>query len=92
MNKAIYILLSIIVLCSCTEEGSTTIDPPGNSNLTDITITDVSYGNHRRQKYDIHLPAGRDVNTPVILIIHGGAWKARQKEDFNQYINLIKSR
>jgi len=88
MNKIIYILISIIVLCSCAKEDTIT----NNGNLTDITMVDVSYGDHQMQKYDIHLPAGRDSNTPVLLMIHGGAWKAGQKEEFNYYVGLIKKK
>jgi acetyl esterase/lipase len=92
MNKTIYILIAIIVFCSCSEEDTTVKNNPTIiSNLIDTTLVDVSYGNHQRQKYDIHLPAGRDSSTPVLLMIHGGAWKAGQKEDFNYYVNLIKN-
>jgi len=55
-------------------------------------MLNVSYGSHIRQVYDIYLPANRDTSTPVILMIHGGAWKAGQKEDFNYYVNLIKAK
>ena len=91
MNKIFYILISFIVFCACSKEDTTTPNnPPGNSNLTETTMVDVSYGNHQMQKYDIHLPAGRDSATPVILMIHGGAWKAGQKEELNYYVGLIK--
>lgn len=78
------------MLCACTKEDTINKNPTGNSNLTDTTMVDVSYGDHQLQKYDIYLPAGRDSITPVLLMIHGGAWKAGQKEDFNYYIGLIK--
>jgi acetyl esterase/lipase len=64
----------------------------GTSNLTDTTMLNVSYGSHIRQVYDVYLPKNRDTNTPVILMIHGGAWKAGQKEDFNYYRDLIKAK
>jgi len=69
---------------------------PDNNNVTlvlsDTTLFNVAYGSHTRQVYDIYLPAERDTNTPLILMIHGGAWKAGQKEDFNYYLNLIKAK
>ena len=60
--------------------------------LPDTTILNVSYGTHQRQVYDIYLPQNRDTTTPLIVMIHGGAWKAGQKEDLNSYFNLIKSK
>ncbi len=89
MKKIIYILISIILLSSCSKEDNTTTKNP-TGNLADTIMVDVSYGNHPMQKYDIYLPAVRNSTTPVILMIHGGAWKAGQKEDFNYYISLIK--
>lgn len=89
---ALFFILSFIII-SCTENnGIPPIDDNGNSNLHDTTFLNVSYGDHARQKYDIHLPAGRDDNTPVIVVLHGGAWKEGQKEDMNGYVNLIKKK
>lgn len=55
-------------------------------------MSNVAYGSHARQVYDIYLPEYRDTNTPVLLMIHGGAWVAGEKEDFNNYLNTIKSK
>jgi acetyl esterase/lipase len=85
------VTLLLLALNACTKELINT-DNNGTSNLKDTTMLDVSYGAHTRQVYDIYLPQKRDTNTPVILMIHGGAWKAGQKEDFNSYVNLIKAK
>lgn len=93
MKNLIYILVVFFTLASCTKENKPIIDDPkGISALTDTTILNVSYGTNSMQKYDIYLPAGRDNNTPVILMIHGGAWKAGQKEELNAYMGLIKKK
>lgn len=87
-----FLLVLSIILVSC--EGESIV--PDNRNTTpteelkDTILTNIAYGTHPRNVYDIHLPAKRDSNTPVILLIHGGSWKAGQKEDFNYYIQLIK--
>jgi acetyl esterase/lipase len=98
MNNRIsfqYLLLTAIIVFSiiaCKKEPNT----PNNNNQTnpqkDTTLFNVTYGSHGRQVYDIYLPALRDTTTPVILMIHGGAWKAGQKEDFNNYLNVLKSK
>lgn len=93
--KSLSIYISAILflgLSACTKESVNPNNNNGTSNLTDTTILNVSYGSHTRQVYDVYLPKNRDTNTPVILMIHGGAWKAGQKEDFNYYRDLIKAK
>lgn len=91
-TKVIAVLL-VLVFFSCTKEQDEDIDnPDGTSNLSDTTLIDVPYGGHTKQVYDIYLPAKRDTATPVVLMVHGGAWKAGQKEDFNNYLNRIKTK
>ena len=81
----------ILYLVSCKKDSNQggIVNPPA---VPDTTILNVSYGTHQRQVYDIYLPQNRDTTTPLIVMIHGGAWKAGQKEDLNSYFNLIKSK
>lgn len=85
------IILSVcfVAFYSCSKTPDTNNKP---SDLTDTTHLNVAYGANSRQIFDLYLPAKRDSSTPVILMIHGGAWKAGQKEDFNFYQSLIKSK
>src|SRR5690554_7172700 len=72
MKKAALIFALIFFVSSCIKkENGLPNDATGNSGLAKTTLVDISYGSHVRQTYDIHLPAGRDSNTPVILMIHG---------------------
>lgn len=43
-------------------------------------IYNLKYGEHKRQKMDVFLPADYAKDTPVVLIVHGGAWKYGRKE------------
>lgn len=43
-------------------------------------IYNLKYGDHKRQKIDVFLPANYIKTDPVILIVHGGAWKYGKKE------------
>lgn len=62
------------------------------STLKDSVITQVAYGPHTRHTYDIYLPAGRDsLNTPVLVLLHGGGWKYGQKEDLQMLVNLFRT-
>lgn len=90
-SKYIYLLVMLFFfICSCSNEQITSND--GSSNLPQELITDVEYNSNAQQVFDIHLPAHRDSNTPVILMIHGGSWKGGDKEDFDSYIELIKDK
>lgn len=79
-------ILMVMAMFSCNKENQ---NIPANQN---VTFKNVSYGSHTRQVYDIYLPKGRDTNSPVILMIHGGAWKAGQKEDMNSFKDLIRNK
>lgn len=87
------VILLCICIISCTEKP---VDPDINDGstvvLNDTILLNESYGSHTRQVFDIHLPAERGSTTSVILMIHGGGWKEGQKEDFNSYVQLIKSK
>jgi acetyl esterase/lipase len=85
-------LFCLSLFTSCAKEPVNNNTNNGTSNLKEATFLNVSYGTHPRQVYDVYLPANRDKNTPIILMIHGGAWKAGQKEDFNFYLNQIKTK
>lgn len=43
-------------------------------------IYNLKYGEHKRQKMDVFLPSDYPQNSPVVLIVHGGAWKYGRKE------------
>lgn len=47
----------------------------GRANL----ITDVSYGPHPRQRLDVF---GQDGGAPIFIFVHGGYWRALDKEMF----------
>jgi acetyl esterase/lipase len=45
---------------------------------TSNTIMDVTYGSDKKQRMDIYLPTNPQ-NAPVIVMVHGGAWKIGDK-------------
>ncbi|HPS59155.1 MAG TPA: alpha/beta hydrolase [Spirochaetota bacterium] len=61
------------------------------SNNQAQTLYDISYGADPRNRVDISLPAGRTLKTPVIILLHGGAWISGDKSDYNflrEYFSL----
>lgn len=43
-------------------------------------IYNLEYGEHRKNKMDVFLPAQVNRDSPVVMLIHGGAWKIGRKE------------
>lgn len=43
-------------------------------------IYNLKYGEHKRQKMDVFLPENYAKTDPIVIIIHGGAWKYGKKE------------
>lgn len=85
-------LLVFFFLSSCPKQAGTPDNSTGLSSLRDTSLLNQPYGSHVRQVYDIHLPANRDTSTPILLMIHGGAWKAGQKEDLDGYVNIFRQK
>ena len=82
-------LLFACLLFSCKKEDSNT-----NSNNSNVeqTILNVSYGSDALQKMDVYLPANRtDTGTKCIILIHGGAWIAGDKSEFNELVTSFKT-
>lgn len=43
-------------------------------------IYNIQYGPEKRQRMDVFLPKNVDSEKPVVMIVHGGAWKFGHKE------------
>ncbi|WP_292009996.1 alpha/beta hydrolase [Chryseobacterium sp.] len=52
-------------------------------------IYNLKYGEHKKQKMDIFLPSGYSENSPIILLVHGGAWKYGKKENMIQLQKML---
>ena len=90
-GKYFYPLLFIFILLisSCTKETS----EAGNDYNPAIakTLMNEKYGAGTRQSADVYLPANRNVNTPVVIMLHGGSWTEGDKADLNEVINLMRN-
>ena len=63
---------------SCTKDSN---DQIPTEPLDKLELKDVSYGPHARQKMDILLPKNRNLQTPVVIMLHGGSWIEGDKTD-----------
>lgn len=87
MKKNVILLFLIGFLWSC----SSSDDNSQYDNNVALELANVAYGTDERQVMDVYLPAGRDEDTKVIILIHGGAWVGGSKEDFAYAVPLIRS-
>lgn len=88
MRTLFAFVLVTFLLYSCQKDTAGPIPP-----LPAQTQLDVSYGTDSLQKMDIYLPAGRSAgSTKVFIMIHGGAWAAGDKSEFNAYKDTLKRR
>jgi acetyl esterase/lipase len=85
------LLLAIIVLfMGCSKDSPIVVADEYDPSKAK-TLLNAPYGTKERQKADVYLPAGRNSNTPIIILLHGGSWTEGNKEDLNEVVNLIKA-
>lgn len=74
-----------LTLTSCNTDSATT------NTSEEKTYTNVSYGNHPQQVFDLYLPANRSsTSTKTLILVHGGGWTGGDKGDMNYVTNIIK--
>jgi acetyl esterase/lipase len=54
---------------------------------TPATLTDVEYGEHFRQTFDLWLAESK-TPTPLLFYLHGGGWGAQDKTDIHQHLEV----
>lgn len=52
-------------------------------------LSDVAYGEDKKQRLDVYLPVNPQ-NAPIIVMVHGGAWKMGDKKSDNVVQNKMK--
>lgn len=52
-------------------------------------VYNLKYGEEKKQKMDVFLPSKYQKNSPVIVLIHGGAWTIGKKEHMIQIQKML---
>ncbi|WP_027136532.1 alpha/beta hydrolase [Gaetbulibacter saemankumensis] len=52
---------------------------------------DIAYGDDSNQTFDLYLPANRNTDTKIIILVHGGGWISGDKSDMNILKDLIRT-
>lgn len=86
MRKKYLLWILTVAVVSCQKDVKDT-------NTVAVSYTNTSYGTDAQQKMDIYLPAGRDTfSTPLLILIHGGAWIEGDKADFKDFVTILQQR
>ena len=86
VTKILYVC-TLFLIISCSKNDSTTENPVVEATY----LLDENYGNDSKQQYDIYLPQGRTIDTPVVILVHGGFWSGGDKSDMNLLVTLLRN-
>ena len=78
-----FVAVAFLFHCLPTGAAPKTYPPNSKSNPLVPAYTNVSYGEHARNKLDFW-QAKSDKPTPVIMILHGGGWTAGSKANVSR--------
>lgn len=90
-------LIFLIAFSSCQESPLELIIPEKEIELTSPRLSfedkrELSYGSNPYQKYDLFLPNLRNTRNPVIVLLHGGAWRLSDKSSLNFVVDILKNK
>lgn len=92
IQKLLTTVLLIFTLTSCSSNDATAeAATPAYAVNVAANLKDVAYGSDPQQTMDVYLPANRNKDTKVIIMVHGGAWVQGSKEDFADFVPIIKA-
>ncbi|HRG88205.1 MAG TPA: alpha/beta hydrolase [Chitinophagales bacterium] len=84
----VLVTLTMLVLTACSKKSEEFQESYLKTNKQ-TTLYSIKYGPAMRHVMDIALPANRDTNTPVVILIHGGAWIMGDKAYFLKETELF---
>jgi acetyl esterase/lipase len=88
----------LVMLSGCGNEDLNLIVPKSSgAEITANSLSyqdkrDNSYGNSPSQQFDLYLPNLRNTRNPIIVLLHGGAWRLGDKSSLNFLVNELKSK
>jgi len=75
----VFLLLFLLVYSGCHKTQPAEADLPYQEKF------DQPYGVDSLQRFDLFLPEGRNENTGMVIVIHGGGWVSGEKEYVDYY-------
>jgi acetyl esterase/lipase len=68
------------------------VPPAPPARLPEAAYRNLSYGNNSAQTMDLLLPAGRTSATPLVVVVHGGAWVMGDKAELSFLADGLQDR
>jgi acetyl esterase/lipase len=96
-KKHSYAIIFPFLISGCTQSPLELIVPEKEIDITVPKLSyqdkrELSYGTNPYQKYDLFLPNLRNTRNPVIVLLHGGAWRVSDKSSLNFVVDLLKNK
>ncbi|UZO79794.1 alpha/beta hydrolase [Aquimarina sp. ERC-38] len=93
MKTFLFLITLIISGYSCSTDDTSNITNTEKEIAKDSVITNIAYGDHSLQTYDLFLPEER-FKTPakVVVLVHGGGWTTGDKADMAPIQQLIQGK
>lgn len=85
MKSTLYFIL-IFLFIGCSDDAISDIP----TDLSAKTMLNVPYGSDPGQVYDLYLPKNRTKDTKTMVLVHGGGWKAGDKNDMNAFKDFLR--
>ncbi|GAA3640527.1 alpha/beta hydrolase [Flavivirga jejuensis] len=83
-------LIFTITLFNCSNGSTEEEDVNNLDSKKYYEALNISYGNDSNQKFDLYLPANRNLDTKIMILVHGGGWSSGDKEDMNLIKDLLQ--
>jgi acetyl esterase/lipase len=92
-----FVLVVSTFFSSCSKDSLALIVPENSKDITLPSLSyedrmNVPYGSNPYQKYDISLPNIHNTQNPVIVLLHGGAWRFSDKNSLSFLVTDLKNR
>ncbi len=96
-EKYVFILLISYLISGCTKSTLELVVPEKEIDIVAPKLSfedkrELSYGTNSYQKYDLFLPNLRNTRNPVIVLLHGGAWRVSDKSSLNFVVDILKNK
>ncbi len=96
-KKYLFISLLSCMISGCNKSALELIVPEKEIDIVATKVTyedkrELSYGTNPYQKYDLFLPNLRNTRNPVIVLLHGGAWRVSDKNSLNFVVDILKNK
>lgn len=83
------VLAAVAVMAGCSGPGLLSgLTPSGGYQ----THEGIAYGDHRRQRLDVHVPQSAEPAAPVVVFLYGGRWQSGSRSGYRFMAEALTSR